>query len=264
LVLLIRGTPRRCIQRKRSNSITPSSDSADLAVLQGRPQVHAIYVHPARTTSRFPTYAAMFQADVRQASALVKTLGRDIRWDLRPAGASAACDGDLRATMLDITVFRSRYSAGQLSGGDQFSLVANELAASKKFSAVNKKYVVWLDAASQTAVRGPSTRTPAASRTTTARSAAPRGLCTGRTPPPTTKAASAGVARCSTNSATTWVRSSSKPTTDPLNDGYPSALPERLGWGTSISPWWAVNLSKYICPPGAQPDCAISKSNPGY
>jgi len=69
----------------------------------------------------------MFQADARQSS-------------------PAFCGSSPR---LDITVFQSRYSVRQLSTQRQFSLVASELAASGKFSAVNKKYVVWLDAGSR-------------------------------------------------------------------------------------------------------------------
>jgi hypothetical protein len=115
------------------------------------PQVHAVYVYPAKTTSRFLQFAAMFQADARQSSVLLQTLGRDVRWDLRPADVSQApapefCGGP---TLLDITVFQSKYTAQQLSSPRQFSLVATELAKSGKFSALNKKYVVWLDANSQ-------------------------------------------------------------------------------------------------------------------
>src|SRR5688500_13293484 len=47
------------------DGVAPSIDSADLEELKNRPQVHAIYVHPAKTASRFPAYAAMFQADAR-------------------------------------------------------------------------------------------------------------------------------------------------------------------------------------------------------
>ena len=116
---------------------TFTSDQTDIAARAGDPQVHAIYVYPARSVSRFATFAAMFQADARQASALlVSTRGREIRWDLRAGG------------YLDITVFQSRYRASQLAGGNQFTLVANELAASGKFSNANKKYVAWLDAGS--------------------------------------------------------------------------------------------------------------------
>ncbi len=115
------------------------------------PQVHAVYVYPADTGSRFPQLAAMFQADARQSSVLLQTLGRDVRWDLRPAGVSQTPGPGFcgSPTLLDITVFQSQYTARELSSAHQFSLVATELAKSGKFSAVDKKYVVWLDANSQ-------------------------------------------------------------------------------------------------------------------
>jgi hypothetical protein len=113
------------------------------------PQVHAVYVYPAKTTSRFPQFAAMFQADARQSSVLLQTLGRDVRWDLRPAQLPLPPGFCGSSPLLDITVFKSKYTAQQLSTQRQFSLVATELAKSGKFSATNKKYVVWLDADSQ-------------------------------------------------------------------------------------------------------------------
>lgn len=79
-------------------------------------------------------------------SRLLRTLSRDVRWDLRPS-KKATCDG--QANVLDTTVFQSSYNARQLSTDRQFNLVANELQASGKFSASNKKYVVWLDAGSR-------------------------------------------------------------------------------------------------------------------
>jgi hypothetical protein len=116
---------------------TFTTDQADVAGRIGDPQVHAIYVYPAKAASRYATFAAMFEADARQASGLLEaTRGRAIRWDLRSSG------------FVDVTVFQSRYRAQQLAGGNQFSLVANELAASGKFSNANKKYVAWLDAGS--------------------------------------------------------------------------------------------------------------------
>ena len=112
-----------------------------------------MYVYPAKTTSRFLQFAAMFQADARQSSALLQTLGRDVRWDLRPAGigqqASVPEFCGTSQTLLDITVFQSKYTAQQISSQRQFSLVATELAKSGKFSAPTKKYVVWLDAGSK-------------------------------------------------------------------------------------------------------------------
>jgi len=131
------------------------------------PQVHAVYVYPAKTGSRFPQFAAMFQADARQSSALLQTLGRDVRWDLRPAGVSQTPGPGFcgSPTLLDITVFQSKYTARQLSSAHQFSLVATELAKSGKFSAVNKKYVVWLDADSQYCGQGTLWQDPARSPT---------------------------------------------------------------------------------------------------
>jgi hypothetical protein len=113
------------------------------------PQVHAVYVYPAKTTSRFLQFAAMFQADALQSSALLQTLGRDVRWDLRPAQVPRPLGFCGTDTLLDITVFKSKYTAQQLSTQRQFSLVATEMAKSGMFSAGNKKYVVWLDAGSK-------------------------------------------------------------------------------------------------------------------
>lgn len=292
------------------DGLAPPVDSRDLTV---EPQVHAVYVHPANTTSRFPAYAAMFQADARQASALLQTLGRDIRWDLRQAEPSAECEGgDLQATMLDITVFKSRYSAGKLSGGNQFSLVANELAA--KFSDPNKKYVVWLDAGSKYCGQGTlyqDTRRLAgnfnnANRTTgivyrpysTANSEG--GFCRGRTllhelghnlgalqrvAPNAydgahcndddndtmcyTSAAtfdSGGAAQFDYGKDDYWDPGASIPTT--ANNGSPDAPAEKVGAIAGLKPaWWALNLSKYICPPGpvgAGPKCAEANLNPGF
>ena len=116
---------------------------ADQPDLTTAPQIHAVYVYPARTTSRFSDFAAMFQADARQANSLLATTRqRALRFDER-LGA------DNVTRYLDITVFQSRYRANQLSGSNQFSLVANELAGLSEFNKPNKKYVVWLDAGSK-------------------------------------------------------------------------------------------------------------------
>ncbi len=101
-------------------------------------QVHAIYVYPAKTQSRLKTFGAMFQADARDANRILGTRTKALRFDERVTNGS---------NYLDITSFQSRYRASQLAGSNQFSLVANEIAA--KFNAPNKKYVVWLDAGSQ-------------------------------------------------------------------------------------------------------------------
>jgi hypothetical protein len=123
------------------------TDAADLNTL---PKVHAIYVYPAKTASRFLSFAAMFQADARQSSNLLNTLGRDVRWDFRPRVSQTQNPPYCGKTeVLDITVFQSKYNAKQLAATNQFTLVSNELKASGKFNSLTKKYVAWLDAGSQ-------------------------------------------------------------------------------------------------------------------
>ena len=119
------------------DGLAPTTDQADLTELHS---FHAVYVYPADRASRFGQFAAMFQADARDASALLTTLyGRGIRFDER-AGAGGP--------YLDITVVKSRYKYRQLSGSNQFSLVADELAA-RGLKDPDKKYVAWLDAGSR-------------------------------------------------------------------------------------------------------------------
>ncbi len=283
-----------------------TTDGKDLNTL---PQVHAIYVYPAKTSSRFLTFAAMFQADARQSSALVQTLGRDVRWDLRtPTKNPTYCGG---TTVLDITVFQSRYNARQLAGSNQFSLVSNELMASGKFSATTKKYVAWLDAGSQYCGQGSlyqdatrsATNASEVNRTTGivyrpyANDAATGGFCRGRTLlhelghnlGAVQKVAPHAFdgAHCNDDNNDTmcyaapgqptssgpqfdsgkndyWDSGASKPTS--TDDGYPRASFEMLG-GLSTPSWWALNLSRYLCPPGvtgAPADCTKPNADPGY
>ena len=110
-----------------------TTDQPDLTTL---PTVHAVYVYPSDRASRFSQFAAMFQADARQASSRLASYGRGVRFDERAGG------------YLDITVLRSKYNSKRLSGGNQFNLVAQELQA-RGLSNPNKKYAVWLDAGSQ-------------------------------------------------------------------------------------------------------------------
>jgi hypothetical protein len=297
-----------------------TADATDLPGLSGLPQVHAVYVVPAKTPSRFPQFAAMFQADARQASALVQTLGRDVRWDLRTATLNPTyCGG---ATVLDITVFQSRYNARQLAGSNQFSLVYNELKASGRFNVVTKKYVAWLDAGSQYCGQGSlyqdttrsATNASEINRTTGivyrpyANDAATGGFCRGRTllhelghnlgaVQQVAPHAFDG-AHCNDDNNDTmcytatgqptspegpqfdsgkndyWDLGASKPTT--ADDGYPRASSEMLGWNVSTPSlsrpsWWALNLSRYLCPPvppgvaGPSPaDCTKPNADPGY
>lgn len=303
-----------------------TSDAPDLAGLVGLPQVHAIYVLPAKTKSRFGQFAAMFQADARQSSALVQTFGRDVRWDLRPAGTfaipDAQCAGDRRTTVLDITVFQSKYNARQLAASNQFTLVSNELKASGKFNVATKKYVAWLDAGSQYCGQGSlyqdTTRSatnaseiyrttgivyrPYPNDTTTG------GFCRGRTLlhelghnlGAVQKVAPHAFdgAHCNDDNNDTmcytatgqftspdgpqfdwdkndyWDLGASTPTA--TDNGYPGTSSEMLGWNAttpslSTPAWWALNLSRYLCPPlpaggtGPTPaDCTQPNANPGY
>ncbi len=250
------------------------------------PQVHAIYVYPAKTTSRFPQFAAMFQADARQASALVQTLGADVRWDVRPDLVPAAtCPSEgRRTTMLDITVFQSKYSARQLGTDRQFSLVAAELAASPKFpSSTKKKYIAWLDAGSNYCGQGTlwqdTTRrvgnTSDVNRTTgivyrpytPISNAANGGFCRGRTLlhelghnlGAVQKVAPHAFdgAHCNDdkNDTMCYVANSSAtsgvpPQFDFNKDDYWDPAAAKLTW-------WTLNLSRYICPlgTGTTPDC---------
>jgi len=82
------------------------------------------------------------QADARDASALLEILyGRPIRFDDRPSETVVG------QSVLDITVFKSKYNSKQLATTRQFNLVNDELAA--KFNEPRKKYMAWLDAGSQ-------------------------------------------------------------------------------------------------------------------
>jgi len=245
-----------------------TTDQPDLTTLA---TFHAIYLHPADSKSRFPQFAAMFQADARQASSLLATLyGRGIRLDER-AGAGGA-------RYLDITVVRSRYRARQLSGGNQFSLVANELAA-KGFTSPDKKYAVWLDAGSQACGQGhlyQDTRRTAANsnegRTTAivyrpySAADASGGFCRGRTlrhelghnmgalqqvAPHAFDGAhcddSAEDTMCYTSAASV---DTGAPAFDHGNDDYWDPV---AAGGSARLPWWTVNLSRFVCPPGG--DC---------
>ena len=282
-----------------------TTDQADLSDLNGLPQVHAVYVYPAKTTSRFAAFAAMFQADARQASSLLQGLGRDVRWDRRPG--STSCNGTPETTtLLDITVFQSSYNARQLSADRQFTLVANELQASGKFSGPDKKYVVWLDAGSRYCGQGSlwqdstrsSTNKSEVNRTTgivyrpySTSDQATGGFCRGRTllhelghnlgavqnlAPNAFDGAHCdddnNDTMCYTGQASDQVSSeepqfdyakndywdvgATRPTT--LDDGYPRASTEKLGW-------WALNLSKYVCPPAPNGtvNCASPNFDPG-
>ena len=263
----------------------PGADQPDRAELAGLPQVHAIYVYPAKAATRLPRFGAMFQADAKQADSRLASYGRTIRWDLRTDGK------------LDITSFQSKYRATQLAGANQFSLVANELAS--VFKDPNKKYVVWLDAGSKYCGQGTlwndTSRSPTnasdVNRTTGivyrpyGATTSTGGFCRGRTllhelghnlgavlaPAPH----SFDDAHCndSAEDVMCYTSQTSKDTGlavfDYLNDDYwdARATVNPLGFEPArpALPWWTVNLSRFLCPPvSGVPNCAVANSNPGY
>ncbi len=126
-----------------------------------RPTVHAIYLYPSNAASRFAEFAAMFQADAAQASKLVEGYGSGVRFDMRKG---LPTDMNPDGVFLDITAVRSQYNAKQLGSSRQFTMVRDELIA-KGFTDPDKKYVVWLDAASRYCGQGElyqdTTRDPA-------------------------------------------------------------------------------------------------------
>jgi len=221
---------------------------------------HAIYVYPNDKpnypTTRFPQYAAMFQADARATTALLH--GRAIRFDERNGG------------YLDITVYKSKYNTKQLSTTRQFNLLYDELAT--KFNAPNKKYVVWLDAGSQYCGQGnlAQDRTRQATNQNEGRTLAivyrpytvhlddgkTGGFCRGRTllhELGHTLGALQNVAphaydgaHCNDSGEDTmcYTSATSVDTGDPVfdfnNDDYWDPPAGKLAW-------WTVNLSKFLC-----------------
>ena len=232
-----------------------TTDQPDLTT---EPQFHAIYMHPRGTASRFGQFAAMFQADARQASdRLTAQYDRGLRWDTRAGG------------YIDITVVKSSNNARKLAGGNQFNLVRNELV-NRGFTNPNKKYVVWLDAGSTACGQGElyqDTRRDATAnynqRRTTAivyrpypNDATTGGFCRGRTAmhemghnmgalqkvaPNAFDGAhcddSAEDVMCYTSAIST---DTGVPVFDHNNDDYWDPTAGQL-------PWWTVNLSKYVC-----------------
>ena len=266
----------------------------------GLAMFHAVYVYPSDkpeyaqgTGSRFSTFAAMFQADARQASQLLSDLyGRAIRFDERDGG------------LLDITVFRSKYNSRQLAGSRQFNLVNDELAAAKnpdgtlKFAAPNKKYMAWLDAGSRycgqanlshdarrVADNQNEGRTLAiVYRPYDMSDSRTGGFCRGRTLRHELGHALGALqkdapssfddAHCN-DSAEDTMCYTSETTHDPgdadfdyRNDDYwdPVANPSYAekypsGPGGKLG-WWTVNLSKYLC--DAPTSCHLAASTPPY
>ena len=246
----------------------PTTDISDDTTL---PQFHAIYLYPSNGANRFNQFAAMIQADARQASARLNALGKAVRWDTRGGGA-----------LIDITVVRSSNAAKKLGTANQFNLVKNEIAA-KGFNQPNKKYIVWLDARSQYCGQGElyqDTRRSSANynelkttaivyRPYTTTDPLTGGFCRGRTAmhemghnlgaiqkvaPHAFDGAhcndSAEDVMCYTSATST---DTGGPSFDYGNDDY---------WdGSTKLNWWTVNLSKYLCP---TPTNCAAPATPAY
>lgn len=247
-----------------------TADAPDLTTL---PTFHAIYIYPSDKASRFSDYAAMFQADARDASALLGTLySRGIRFDERLS--------DSGTPLLDITVVKSKYSSRQLATTRQFNLIAGELANRPDLNKPNKKYFGWLDAGSQYCGQGhlsqDTQRTSAnqnENRTlglvyrpysASVNDGTTGGFCRGRTlrhelghnlgALQSVAPHAYDGAHCDDSGEDTMCYTSATsldtggPDFDYNNDDYwdPAANP-KLGSQIRL-PWWTANLSKFICP----------------
>ncbi len=254
-----------------------TSDRPDVAGRAGLAMVHAIYVYAREMSSRFPTFGAMFQADMRDASRLLQTqYGRGIRFDERPDTR-----GGGRPTVVDVTVVHSRYRSAQLGAANQFDVVAGELAADGRFSNPDKKYVVFLDAPSQYCGQGElwqDTRRNAGNaseqrtiaivyRPYDPNTATTGGFCRGRTlrhelghnlgALQNVAPHAFDGAHCADSAEDTMCYTfANTPDTgaavfDYGNDDYWDPI---AAGGTTKLPWWTVNLSRFVCPPGG--DCS--------
>jgi hypothetical protein len=276
---------------------TPTEDTVDLR--SNLPLVHAVYLHPSDRDSRFGQFAAMFEADARDAARkLESAYGRSIRWDER--GRQDARSG----LLVDITVLKSRHTYVQLSNSaNQFNLVDAELK--ERLPGGNKKYVAWLDADSDYCGQGTlynDTRRAASNynelRTTGivyrpySPDDASGGFCRGRTllhelghnfgalqgsrTPNDFDGAhcddSAEDVMCYVGAAERRLGTRADtggPVFDYRNDDYwdAGAKPGQIPTARKAKlAWWTVNLSKYLCPTtsAGSPNCALPNSNPGY
>lgn len=262
----------------------------------GLAQVHAVYVYPSDRQSRFDTYAAMFQADTRQASKLIAdNYGYSVRFDER-----LETDATGRP-YLDITVIRSKYNYRQLSGSRQFTLVSDELKG--RLDDHSKKYAVWLDADSRYCGQGHLYQDPQrtasnandVNRTTAivyrpydkyVNDGKTGGFCRGRTllhevghnlgalQKVAPNAFDGAHCNDDDNDVMCYTAQSTFDSGGPLgkfdwnNDDYWDAGADVVTPVVSKANlrWWAVNLSKFICPPvaaGTTPDCT-SLNSPDY
>ena len=255
-----------------------TQDQPDLTTL---PTVHAVYVYPSNGKNRFLDFAAMFQADARDTTRLMASHAAGVRFDER-AGANGTA-------YVDITVLKSRHNANVLGSNRQFSLVRDELV-SRGFTNPNKKYVVWLDAASRYCGQAElyqdvqRSSNNANEQRTTAIVYRPYattdplsgGFCRGRTllhelghnmgALQAVAPSSFDDAHCndSAEDVMCYTSQTSNDTGSPAfdwnTDDYWDPVGGKLGW-------WTVNLSRFICPPASSgtssPTCS-SANRPSY
>ena len=261
-----------------------TTDQRDTTTL---PTVHAVYMYPSDGANRFSKFAAMFQADARDASRLLG-YGHAVRWDER-----IGADGT--TPYLDITVVRSSHRARKLGGSNQFNLVGQDLT-NRGLTSPNKKYVVWLDAGSRYCGQGQLYQDPTRSasnynerrlysviyRPYSTTDPATGGFCRGRTvmhevghtlgAVQTAAPNISDGAHCNDSAEDVMCyRNSSPPDTGPAvfdyatNDYWDPAADPSLAagdprYGLKLG-WWTVNLSRFVCPLSG---CANPNSNPGY
>ena len=243
------------------------SDAPDNTTL---PSIHAIYVHPTDAPNRFGQFAAMFQADARQASERFTTLyGRALRLDERL--------GDNGTPYLDITVVRSTYKAKDLSSSKQFALLMADLRARGLATNPDKKYLVWLDAKSpycgqaelaQDTVRAPTNRNELSSIAAVYRpwdaKLATGGFCRGRSAGHELGHALGALqsvapnaydgAHCKDSAEDVMCNivkgalDTGAPVLDYRQNDYWDPAADPAGASSTKLNWWAVNLSRFLCP----------------
>lgn len=267
-----------------------TTDAPDLTTL---PTVHAVYVYPSDGRSRFLQFAAMFQRDARRASAMLDTsVARAIRWDERDNAG---------ARYLDVTVVKSKYTAKRLSSSQQFGLVKQDLSANS-LTNPSKKYLVWLDAPSSycgqsdapvDAVRSAANKAEARTVSVVYRyyqydaNGPNGGFCAPilhelahamGAVQPSAPHYSGGHCNdhgndllCLFQSTIPYDANLGGYYFDYRNDDYWDPAADPTSGSTGRLAWWTVNLSRFICPPGANPgtgalqaDCNTANSNPGY
>jgi hypothetical protein len=251
-----------------------TSDAPDRTAL---PQIHAIYLYPSDAPNRFGTFAAMFQADARQASSLYERLfGRKLRFDERVDASGRV--------LLDITVVRSTKTTKQLVSSTQFSVLATELRARGLANNPDKKYLVWLDAKSSycgqaelpqdraRSIANLNERSSIAAiyRPYDLRLTTTGGFCRGRTAAHELGHALGALQRgapsaydgahCNDSAEDVMcnlvkgIKDTGPATIDWSRNDYWDPAADPGSGSTAKLPWWTVNLSRFLCP---SLDCSL-------